>query len=80
MTGNAATPALTWGGITFWPPRAAVGSLWGRRLARDVMLLQASNTLQKGYGALYNVACFRLLGATGYGEFLLVLSLYNTIN
>jgi O-antigen/teichoic acid export membrane protein len=67
-------------GFTVWPPRAALRSLMGRRLTREVALLQASNTLQKGYGAVYNVLCFRLLGDTGYGQFLLVLSLYNTLN
>ncbi len=67
-------------GIAVWPPRAAVQVLSQRGLARDVALLQASNTLQKGYGLLYNAACFRLLGAAGYGEFRLVLTLYNTVN
>ena len=43
-------------------------------------LLQVSNTLIKGYGAVYNVLTFRLLGETGYGEFRLVLALYNTVN
>jgi O-antigen/teichoic acid export membrane protein len=80
MSGNAVAPGLSWGGITLWPPREALQFVWRRRLARDVALLQVSNTLQKVYGAIYNVACFRLLGATGYGEFLLVLSLFNTIN
>lgn len=43
-------------------------------------LLQVSNTAQKGYGAVYNVLTFRLLGETGYGEFRMVLALYNTVN
>ena len=51
-----------------------------RRLPREVALLQVSNTLQKGYGAIYNVFTFRLLGDTGYGELRLILSLYNTVN
>jgi O-antigen/teichoic acid export membrane protein len=65
-------------GVTIWPPLAALRALRG--LPRDVALLQASNTLQKTYGVAYNVVAFRLLGDTGYGQFLLVLSLYNTLN
>ncbi|HEU5317421.1 MAG TPA: lipopolysaccharide biosynthesis protein [Chloroflexota bacterium] len=57
-----------------------VGPVLRRRLPREVALLQASNTLQKGYGAVYNVLSFRLLGDTAYGEVRLVLSLYNTVN
>ena len=78
--GVAAASHVRLGGFTVWPPVAAARSLWRRGLARDVALLQASNTLQKGYGAVYNVLSFRLLGDTAYGELLLVLALYNTVN
>jgi O-antigen/teichoic acid export membrane protein len=63
-----------------WPPRRAVEAVLRQKLARDVVFLQASNTLQKAYGFLFSVAATRLLGLTGYGDFLLVLSLYTTLN
>jgi len=77
---TAASSAYQVGGVTLWPPVEAVRTLLRRRLARDISLLQASNALQKVWGAAYNVLSFRLLGDTGYGQFLLVLSLYNTVN
>jgi O-antigen/teichoic acid export membrane protein len=82
--GGAATGpagvAGAWRRLPIWPPRLAVEALLRRKLARDVAFLQVSNALQKGYGAAFNVFCYRALGATAYGEFLLVLALYTTIN
>ncbi|MBI3971886.1 MAG: lipopolysaccharide biosynthesis protein [Chloroflexi bacterium] len=66
--------------MPLWPPRALFDALVRRKLARDVAFLQASNTLQKGYGFVFSVAAARMLGLTGYGEFLLILSLYTTVN
>jgi O-antigen/teichoic acid export membrane protein len=61
-------------------PRRLIESLLRRRLARDVALLQASNTVIKAYGFVFSVLVIRHLGAQGYGEFLLVFSIYQTIN
>lgn len=78
---TARTPSwLKRSGLTLWPPRQALAALLHRKLARDVALLQASNALQKAYGFVFSVVCVRLLGLTGYGEFLLVFALYQTIN
>jgi O-antigen/teichoic acid export membrane protein len=43
-------------------------------------VLQVSNSLIKGYGFVFSVVVIRLLGATPYGEFLLIFSLYQAIN
>ena len=77
---GSATPPYSWGGLTYWPPRQAAESLLRRKLARDVALLQASNMLQKAYGLVFSVVAARLLGLTTYGEYVLVLSLYQTFN
>ncbi|HEX2034765.1 MAG TPA: oligosaccharide flippase family protein [Chloroflexota bacterium] len=68
------------GWLTLWPPHRAVESLRRHRLVRDVAWLQASNAVIKGYGFLFSVLTVRLLGAAGYGDFLQVLVLYQTIN
>jgi O-antigen/teichoic acid export membrane protein len=86
MTTTAGTPdgartgALGIPGLVIWPPRRVLRAVLGRPLARDVLLLQASNFLQKGYGFVFSVAAVRLLGRAGYGDFLSVLSLYQTVN
>jgi O-antigen/teichoic acid export membrane protein len=82
VTDAAAGPGLgRWGRLPpLWPPRRLAEAVLHRPLARDVALLQASNTLIKGYGFVFSVTIIRLLGATSYGEFLLVFSLYQTIN
>jgi O-antigen/teichoic acid export membrane protein len=67
-------------GLTFWPPQRAAEALLRRKLARDVFWLQASNTLQKGYGFVFSVLAVRLLGVAGYGEFLAIQALYQTVN
>jgi O-antigen/teichoic acid export membrane protein len=61
-------------------PLRFLRGLLGRRLAREVALLQASNTVIKGYGFVFSVLVIRLLGTAQYGEYLLVLSLYQAIN
>lgn len=76
----AALAGRQWRGIPVWPPVATFQALRQRKLTRDVFFLQASNFLQKGYGFLFSVAAARLLGVAAYGDFLLALSLYNTIN
>ena len=76
----AGSAAVTWRGLTIWPPRVAAERILRRKLARDVLFLQASNFLQKGYGFVFSIIAVRTLGLTGYGDFLSVLSLYNTVN
>lgn len=70
----------TWRGMTLWPPRAAAEALFKRRLARDVFFLQASNTFQKGYSFAFGVVATHTIGVTGYGQYSLVGSLYQTVN
>ncbi len=76
----AVAGGATWRGLTVWPPRAAVESLLRRKLARDVLFMQASNFLQKAYSFVFSVVAVRTLGLTGYGDYLTILSLYNTVN
>jgi O-antigen/teichoic acid export membrane protein len=85
-SGGAAGAASTAAGPWSWlrlpaggPRRLLQGAL-RQRLARDVALLQASNSLIKLYGFAFSVLVVRLLGAASYGEFLLVLSVYQAIN
>lgn len=67
-------------GIPVWPPAAVVAEIRRRRLVRDVAVLQASNALQRVLGFGFSVITARVLGVTGYGEYLLVLSLHSTLN
>ena len=67
-------------GIPLWPPRAVLAEIRRRRLVRDVAVLQVSNALQRALGFGFSVVTARVLGVTGYGEYLLVLSLYSTLN
>ncbi|HEX2324117.1 MAG TPA: oligosaccharide flippase family protein, partial [Chloroflexota bacterium] len=61
-------------------PLRFLRDLLGRRLAREVALLQASNSVIKGYGFVFSVLVIRLLGTAQYGEYLLALSIYQAIN
>ncbi len=72
--------AVSWRGLILWPPRPAVESVLRRKLARDVVYLQASNAFQKGYSFVFSVVAVRTLGLSGYGDFLAILTLYNTVN
>ena len=67
-------------GIPVWPPAAVVAEIRRRRLVRDVAVLQASNALQRVLGFGFSVVTARVLGVTGYGKYLLVLSLHSTLN
>ncbi len=81
MTGDASSARVrSIRGIPFWPPAAVLAEVRRRRLVRDVAVLQASNALQRALGFGFSVAIARMLGVTGYGEYLLVLSLYATLN
>ena len=73
-------PSWRWRGLTLWPPRAAAKAVLRKKLARDVLFMQASNLLQKGYGFVFSVVAVRTLGLIGYGDYLTVLALYNTVN
>lgn len=66
--------------MTLWPPRRAVEALLVHRLTRDVALLQGSNSVIKAYGFVFSVLVIRILGPEGYGDFILMLALYNTVN
>ena len=67
-------------GVPIWPPAAVYADVRRRRLVRDVAVLQISNGLQRALGFGFSVVTARVLGVTGYGEYLLVLSLYSTLN
>ena len=80
MTGSAGAAGDPWWRPPPGGPRRLIERLLRGRLAQDIALLQVSNSVIKGYGFVFSVLVIRLLGAVGYGEFLLVLSLYQTIN
>lgn len=67
-------------GVPYWPMRPALEALVRRRLARDIFFLQISNGLQRALGFGFSIVIARVLGVTWYGEYLLVLSLYSTLN
>jgi O-antigen/teichoic acid export membrane protein len=67
-------------GVPIWPPEAVIAEVRRRRLVRDVAVLQVSNAMQRALGFGFSVVTARALGVTGYGEYLLVLSLYSTLN
>ncbi len=82
---GAHTPAGTgfgrpWRRPPKWSPRRALAALLRPQLTRDVARLQASNSIIKGYGFVFSALVIRGLGAQGYGDFLLALSLYQTVN
>ncbi|MGH2368769.1 MAG: lipopolysaccharide biosynthesis protein [Chloroflexota bacterium] len=78
--GSGAGSVLDWRGLALWPPRRALEALLRGKLARDVALLQANNTIIKSYGFVFSVLAIRLLGTAGYGDFITVFSLYQTVN
>jgi O-antigen/teichoic acid export membrane protein len=80
VTGTTEAAGDPWWRLPPGGPRRLLARLLRGRLARDIALLQVSNSVIKAYGFVFSVLVIRLLGTAGYGEFLLVLSLYQTIN
>ena len=64
----------------FTPLLGALRQATGARFTRDVAVLQVSNTVQKLLAFAAHIALARLLGPEGYGQYVIVLSFFGTIN